>query len=108
MNACVSLCQSSNVINTVFGNFLRKEDGGELQQQDFMVVARSDGLDLYLIDSTGRMILLCSTPLFAVVREIGLVPCGGPEDGGKEDKILISSDSGSLSLVRYVKKEGFM
>jgi hypothetical protein len=97
MNVCVTLHPSTTVVQSLFGQFLRPEQSHDL------LVARSNALDLYRVDATGRLKLVHSCPVFAVIRNICLIPCSGGERD--RDHVLVSSDSGSLSIVCFEEEE---
>lgn len=83
--------QRSSAINTaVYGNF-------SAPKAQEIVVARGNVLELLRPDDTGKVLTICATPVFAVIRSLHpfrLV-------GSNRDYVVIGSDSGKISIVEF-------
>lgn len=83
--------QKPTAINlAVYGNF------SQAKAHEF-VVAKGNVVELFRPDETGKMISICSSSVFAVVRS--LIPFRLA--GGTKDYLLIGSDSGKISISEY-------
>ncbi len=66
------------------------------KQQEF-VVSKANNLELLRIDETGKVITVCSTPGFCIIRSLTTFRLAG----SNRDYVVIGSDSGKISIVEY-------
>eukprot|EP01035_Chromulina_nebulosa_P023216 gene23216-30092_t len=90
----VTLQQSSAVSQAIYGNF-------SAPKQQEIVVAKGGVLELLRPDDTGKVISICSTPVFGVIRS--LLPFR--LSGANKDFVVIGSDSGKISVVEFDTKK---
>lgn len=83
--------QRQSAINAaIYGNF----SAPKVQE---IVVAKGSILELLRPDDTGKMVSVCSTPVFSLVRS--LIPFRLA--GANKDYVVIGSDSGKITIVEY-------
>eukprot|EP01038_Epipyxis_sp_PR26KG_P011576 gene11576-15501_t len=86
----LTLQKSSAISTAVYGNFT-----GPKQQE--IVVAKGNILELLRPDDTGKVISICSTNVFAIIRSI--LPFR--LSGANKDYIVVGSDSGKISILEF-------
>lgn len=86
----LNLQKPSAIVTAIYGNF----SGSKAQE---IVVAKSNSIELLRPDDTGKMISICETPVFAIVRS--LLPFRLA--GANKDYVVIGSDSGKISIVEF-------
>lgn len=95
MNILAVNLQRSSAINVaVYGNF-----SGPKQQE--IAVAKGSFIELLRPDDTGKVISICSTPVFAVIRTLLAFRLSG----SNRDYVVIGSDSGKISIVEFDSKK---
>ena len=91
MNILAVNLQRSSAINVaIYGNF-----SGPKQQE--IVAAKGSLLELLRPDDTGKVISICSTPTFGLIRSLKSFRLAG----ANRDYVIIGSDSGKISIVEY-------
>lgn len=86
----LNLQNPSAVVTAVYGNF----SGNKAQE---IVVAKSNSIELLRPDDTGKLISICETPVFAIIRSILPFRLAG----ANRDYLVIGSDSGKISVVEF-------
>ena len=89
MNVCITVSDFSGVVAAGWGDFTSKGKGGNQRE---LVVAKKNRLVLYWVDGTGQLREVCSTAVFATIREMCVV---------KGNCVAVTSDSGCLSLASF-------
>eukprot|EP00981_Chlorochromonas_danica_P002905 scaffold591_cov174-Ochromonas_danica.AAC.6 len=87
---CLNLQPPTSINIAVYGNF-------SAPKAQEVVVARGNSLDLLRPDEEGRLITICSTPAFAVIRSLITFRLAG----ANRDYVVIGSDAGTISIVEY-------
>jgi len=91
MNLLALNLQSSSAINlAIYGNF-----SGPKQQE--IAVAKGNTLELLRPDDTGKVISICATPVFCIIRSLHQFRLSG----ANRDYVVIGSDSGKISIVEF-------
>lgn len=86
----VNLQRSGAITHAIYGNFTSPK------AQEF-VIAKGSFIELLRPDDTGKLITVCSTPLFSIIRSISTYRI----HGANKDNLIIGSDSGKISIVEY-------
>ena len=86
----LNLQRPSAISAAVYGNFT----GPKAQE---LVVARGTAIELLRPDDTGKLVSICYTPMFSVVRSILPFRLAG----SNKDYLVVGSDSGKISVVEF-------
>ena len=62
-----------------------------------MVVARGTAIELLRPDDTGKLLSICYTPMFSIVRSILPFRLAG----SNKDYLIVGSDSGKISIIEF-------
>ena len=83
--------QRSSAINVaVYGNFSSPKN-------QEIVCAKGNSIELLRPDETGKLVSICMTPVFAIIRSILPFRLAG----SNKDYLVIGSDSGKISVCEY-------
>mmetsp|Transcript_25467 Transcript_25467/g.37560 ORF Transcript_25467/g.37560 Transcript_25467/m.37560 type:complete len:1258 (-) Transcript_25467:112-3885(-) len=86
----LNLQKSSAIVTAIYGNF-------SAPKNQEIVIARGSTLELLRPDDTGKLISICETPLFAVIRS--LLPFRLA--GANKDYVVVGSDSGKITILEF-------
>ena len=86
----LNLQKSTAISVAIYGNF-------SAPKNQEIVCAKGNQIELLRPDDTGKLISVCVTPVFAVVRSLLAFRLAG----SNKDYLVIGSDSGKISVCEY-------